>query len=393
MPKGGGQDFEDRSQDIYQGKIIGDMTEALDVSRLRMLGGTSNHWGGYCRPMDAIDFEERANVPFSGWPISKDDLAPYRTETSEILEVQTDFKDQTRGDLIFADYGFSPPVLFGEKYHDLIDASDRMTVILNANFNRVTLEEGRITQAEVRGYQGGSWQIEAREYVLCLGGIENARMLMWANIQADHQLVQSEDQIGRYWMDHPDIFVGQALLTDPSPELFRLGPSFHTTAQAFVSLSPKLQEAHGIGNFMFNIRLRDEDTKRMLESLLCFAPRLGMSLVETAGRTLICGAYVHAQLEQWPDPNNRVLLDQEQDAFGVPKTALLWHYTPETNAEFLRSFQAFGEAMATEDLGRVRMLDWADEGRMPPPASIGSHKHHMGGTRMSVTARDRCRRC
>ena len=212
-------------------------------------------------------------------------------------------------------------------------------------------------------------------------------MLMWANIQADHQLVGPDDQIGRFWMEHPDIFVGQALLTAPSPELFRTGSPFREVPQAFVSLAPELQEKHGVANFMFNIRLPDDDggAKEMVEDLLCVAPRLGMRLVEMTGRSLICGAEIHAQLEQLPDPNNRVLLDQDRDAFGVPKTALHWQYTPDTNAAMLTALQAFGTAMAEADLGRVRMLDWGNDGRMPPRRLIGIHKHHMGGTRMSAS--------
>jgi choline dehydrogenase-like flavoprotein len=46
----------------------------LANSRLRYLGGTSNHWGGWCRPLDCYDFEAHPSVPLSGWPISRADL-------------------------------------------------------------------------------------------------------------------------------------------------------------------------------------------------------------------------------------------------------------------------------------------------------------------------------
>jgi len=384
VAEGGGFSYEDRSQDLYQGAIVGDMPMELEASRLRMFGGSSNHWGGYSRPLDAIDFEERAWLAHTGWPISKAELDPYEAAASEILEVQPAFADQQRGDLIFADYGYSPPVVFGDKYHDEIEASENLTVVMNANFNRVTLDGNRITSAEVRGYNGGSWQIEAREFALCMGGIENPRMLMWANIQSDYQLVGPDDQIGRYWMEHPDIFVGQALLVDPSPELFKTGSFFRDGPQAFVSLSPALQEEHGVANFMFNIRIRG-NSKGLMKDLLCVAPGLGMRLIEATGRTLICGAEIHAQLEQLPDPNNRVLLDQARDALGVPKTALHWEYERETNAAMLTALEAMGVALAEEDIGRVRMLDWGNEGRMPPRQLLDIHKHHMGGTRMSAS--------
>ncbi len=387
VAEGGGMAFEARSQDIYDGAIVGDMPMDIDASRLRMFGGSSNHWGGYSRPLDAIDFTPRDGLAHTGWPITKDDLDPYQAPASEILEIQPGFTDTRVGDLIFAEYGYSPPVIFGDKYHDEIAASETFHVVLNANFTGVTLDGSRITQAEMRGYQGGSWQIEAKEFALCLGGIENPRMLMWANIQSDYQLVGPDDQIGRYWMEHPDIFVGQALLTDPSPELFRTGSPFRDTPQAFVSLSPELQERHGIANFMFNIRLKEDrgGSKALVEDLLCVAPGLSINLIEMTGRALICGAELHAQLEQLPDPNNRVLLDTERDALGVPKTALHWRYAPETNAGLLTALQALGVALAEADLGRVRMMEWANEGQMPPRDQLSIHKHHMGGTRMSAS--------
>src|SRR5688572_20120448 len=43
----------------------------------RLFGGTGSVWGGYCREMDALDFEQR-DLPFAhAWPITKEDLQPY----------------------------------------------------------------------------------------------------------------------------------------------------------------------------------------------------------------------------------------------------------------------------------------------------------------------------
>ena len=40
--------------------------------RVRALGGTTNTWGGWCRPLDAIDFSERDWLPHSGWPFPRE---------------------------------------------------------------------------------------------------------------------------------------------------------------------------------------------------------------------------------------------------------------------------------------------------------------------------------
>ena len=67
----GGMNFNAKVQSLYTGSQTGVAYTALDGGRLRFLGGSTNHWGGWCRPLDAIDFEARDWVPHSGWPIAR----------------------------------------------------------------------------------------------------------------------------------------------------------------------------------------------------------------------------------------------------------------------------------------------------------------------------------
>ncbi len=55
--EGGGREMTNESQDIYQGETVGDSYYDLDSARLRLFGGSSNHWNGWCRPLEPIDFE------------------------------------------------------------------------------------------------------------------------------------------------------------------------------------------------------------------------------------------------------------------------------------------------------------------------------------------------
>ena len=54
--------YDEKSQKQYEGKIVGDDLSNLSSSRLRQLGGTSGHWGGWSRPFEKHDYEK--------WPIS-----------------------------------------------------------------------------------------------------------------------------------------------------------------------------------------------------------------------------------------------------------------------------------------------------------------------------------
>ena len=65
----GGFDFEQETQNLYDGPILGHETIELAFSRLRFFGGTTNHWEGLCAPLDAIDFERLRDRPYSGWPL------------------------------------------------------------------------------------------------------------------------------------------------------------------------------------------------------------------------------------------------------------------------------------------------------------------------------------
>src|SRR5579872_16770 len=46
------------TQDLYSGIVSGQPYYALETCRIRFLGGSTNNWGGWCRPLDVIDFEE-----------------------------------------------------------------------------------------------------------------------------------------------------------------------------------------------------------------------------------------------------------------------------------------------------------------------------------------------
>ena len=47
------------------------------------MGGTSGHWGGNCRPLDEIDFDE--------WIINKNSINIYEDRAKEILNLKEDF--------------------------------------------------------------------------------------------------------------------------------------------------------------------------------------------------------------------------------------------------------------------------------------------------------------
>ena len=128
----GGMEISEESQDCYVGTNVGREYFDLDICRLRYFGGTSNHWGGWSRALEWVDFLPKPWVPFSGWPIGQIALDPYRAETDAILDIPSASEApdlpmrETAYDFHRFQFRFSPPTRFGEKYGPEIDASQEI---------------------------------------------------------------------------------------------------------------------------------------------------------------------------------------------------------------------------------------------------------------------------
>ena len=146
LVESGGFDFDADVQELYRSEAVGGPYEAYDT-RLRYFGGSTNHWGGYCRPLDELDFEIRPWVPYSGWPIGRADLAPYYDRAADLCQIGgidgspgswTERLDlpilnlDARGlrNLVFQ---VSPPTRFGEAYRAALLTADNLTICLHSN--------------------------------------------------------------------------------------------------------------------------------------------------------------------------------------------------------------------------------------------------------------------
>jgi len=78
-------------------------------------------------------------------------------------------------------------------------------------------------------------------------------------------------------------------------------------------------------------------------------------------------------LEQAPDPDNRVTLDAACDRFGLPKPALHWRWRALDQANLVRLRALVADELERHGLGRVEVAD--------APPDPNAH-HHMGTTRM-----------
>lgn len=213
--------------------------------RERFFGGTSTHWGGQSRPLDAVDFEERPGFP--GWPITRADLDPYYAQAVPFCMLHGDFADGNFGRAYWTQVlgldGSEMPTLdnFDDCMYqfmgsDYLDFSTRTfpdgktigesaaDVILNASLLDIVAGDGSVARLRVASMNSAptpgvatEFFIEADAYVLACGAVANAQRLLISDIGNEY------DQVGRYFMCHPlSMGVNVGVSGFPAPPLSNL---------------------------------------------------------------------------------------------------------------------------------------------------------------------------
>src|SRR6185437_11081471 len=223
----GGFAADEATRDLYRGESIGLPYLFSDGCRSRFLGGSSNCWGGWCRPLEEEDFMRRAWVPYSGWPFAKSELQPYYERSHGVLKLGPNRFDTafwvdaidrpdvrrhpfTSSGVIDIISQFSPPVRFGKFYREALARSKHATVYLHANAVDIETDGARtVRRVKVKTLSGRTASVSARVFVLATGGIENARLLLASNKDRPDGLGNHNDLVGRFFMDHPRLMSGK----------------------------------------------------------------------------------------------------------------------------------------------------------------------------------------
>jgi choline dehydrogenase-like flavoprotein len=265
--------------------------------------------------------------------------------------------------------------------------------------------------------------VQARCTVLAAGGIENSRLLLLSDRQVPGGLGNGHDQVGRYWMEHPQVR-GGLLVSPPSARLgsrLRLYDAHWqggSKVMAKLSLAPDLVRREGLLSTSALLLPREDvlagpavqaftavrspsgragsmaQRARLLARIALGAGELLTArrvMAEQPGLDLSGWAagpdaarfrvfeLVH-QTEQSPDPDNRVMLAADTDRYGRRVPVLHWRWSPADRQRITRARDLYAEAFARAGLGPVIQGDW-DAGQ---PRMVGGNHHHLGGTRMSA---------
>jgi hypothetical protein len=414
LMEGGGLDLEPESQELYEGEVVGLDYYPLEQARLRMFGGASMHWGGRCRELDALNFQPLGWAPLSGWPISKDDLDPYQPEADTILDLipVADAPDlplvQAEDRFRHIQYRYSPPTRFGEKYRDEIAASQAITCFYNANVVDLRLDEalGTITSASFMSFADGDagFEVKARVFALCLGGMENPRMLLNCTSQLPAGIGNAHDVVGRYFCEHPHILLGQVYFAEPIPEadvkaeperayapteaLMRQNEILDFSLLVTPNIEPPLELQTELVRSAgcvtdFTARLTERVLGRDLD---CQRGGLGMYFAQGDSHHALQGRVaVHA--EQSLVRDSRIMLSDDTDRFGLRRIRFDWHIAEIDYRTLETAVLELGAHYAEQGIGRIQLDNWLlVEPRQLPGLGqgmrVGGH-HHMCATRMS----------
>jgi choline dehydrogenase-like flavoprotein len=424
----GGLSYETKSQDPYRSKVVGLPHTGVHSGRVRIFGGTTTLWAGQALPLSALDFEARNWVPYSGWPLTLDELADYYRRAEEVMKLPPSsydggaWLDSRRSppgfDSEICNVGlsqFSNDWNFAVSYRAELQTSQNVHVVTHANVVNIVTSKSASTvdSLALKSLDGRNCQASSRYYIICCGGIETARLLLASNTVEPKGLGNRYDLVGRYFHEH--------LHCTPIPVTPKNKRRFTAIFNAFryknvkhapkIAASANLQRNYRILNVGAEIvyppptdspieaaklLLRMVRQDRQWNELPEVVGKLAKSPHKVAAAALrhyvlrqpaldstgqpylgICG-------EQSPCSESRIYLGEDRDILGMRRAVVDWRLTDLER----HSIEIFARQLASEfsrlDLGRIELADfqWPED-----PSQFGGmlhdSNHHMGTTRMS----------
>ncbi|GLQ08294.1 GMC oxidoreductase [Devosia yakushimensis] len=444
----GGVELDAMTQSLAAGESQGDRFVSLSRMRRRQFGGLSNAWnvqvedyaqhGVRHAPFEAIDFEKRDWLAYSGWPFPRDHLDPFYRRASDICGIGSlDYSADSwearlskrlpfaGGELETTMFKFGPSIRFFGEGRAALEGASNVTVYLYANVLEIEASgnASEIVGLRVAALSGQHYAVKARRYILAAGAIENARLLLASNRVQKAGLGNGKDLVGRFFMDHPVIRTGflfpyeqSAFATHALYDMRYLDKLTVMGRLTFAEETRRRQELLGFTTLLFPRTRRQQSPAHLAVREFRQAMRerriptnAGKLVADFAGNLddFVLDYYKHAvcrdhlfpslsrggwssqagnekryekfeltsQTEQSPNPDNRITLSQRRDRLGSNLPKLTVHWGASDKDSIHRAQAILVRQLAAVGLGRLE-LENIDN-------SVGLSLHHnMGTTRM-----------
>ena len=394
-------------------------------------------YGFRCLPLDEIDFEQRDWLPYSGWPFTKAHLDPFYERAHKVCQIGPyaynveAWEDKGavrlpfRSDRVTTSISqYAPRYPFTQEYREEIKQTPNITTVLYATVIEIVTDQTTqtVTHLCIASSKNRQFWLKAKIFILATGGLENARLLLASNGQQPTGLGNQHDLVGRFFMDRPIL---SCMLIPYSKKLFEqtnLYDIYRTkgvSVMARVHLTQELMRREHLLNNGAQLFPRPLEHQRQatlaIRSLISsithgkpFQNWFKHLSVALRGSDYILAAgwwtairklprlqrgnwsylpyekrrfsqiEIFYQIEQTPDPTNRVMLSSQRDRLGQNQVEIHWRLNPIDIQNAIRVQEIWAQEFDKAGLGQLQFAqkreDWKFE-------KLAMH-HHMGTTRM-----------
>jgi choline dehydrogenase-like flavoprotein len=391
-------------QELNEGDHEGEPYIGLARTRHRQLGGTTNIWDVRAYGKPAAKYVPLDPMDVADWPIGWGELEPYYAEAQGVCGLgpfdygwerwaapeYEPFEFEGTG-LTSGVYQFGYAEQFTRELVEEVRAAELVSVA-SATVVELLVDRAahRVHGVRAVGGDGGIVDVEARAVVLACGAVENARLLLLAGLGD----TGGSKWLGRCFMEHPRDF--SLVLIPSSPELFSRAAFYdlRTSDDGFLAggrltLTDEAREAHGLPSMSITVVPRTRMTSRRrlargtpgpLRRLLRTRPpdRYGWSRVTSTAD--FDRFQLILNLEQRPDPHNRIELGTRRDRFGNPLPRLFLGWTDDEQKGLEQLRELLREWFRTAGIGELKIQPGLR-------ADLSAH-HHAGTTRMALDLKD-----
>jgi choline dehydrogenase-like flavoprotein len=271
-----------------------------------------------------------------------------------------------------------------------------------------------VSAVRLRSLEGNAARLQARAFVLCCGGVGNARTLLEGARTTGAAFGGA--QVGRFFQQHSRGVIATLQADEAqSARLQRMLNIFRPVGGAQheigLALSHDAQKAERLLNASAIVvyeedpdsgwesakavwrRLRagqvHPEILKKLKNVASEADRVTENVLRrAAGRTIVRARRIAVlvDLEQAPDPESRITLSDKLDAFGAPLPKVDWRLSELERRTALRFATHIKTEVERLGLAEVALEDWLTSSAPMAETPLRETFHHIGATRMSETA-------
>lgn len=448
--EGGAIGVDAAARDTLRGSATTQGREPIDKVRDKRLGGTSHQWGGRTFPFDGLDFAARPALNAPEWPVTRLDMESYYRRAATRLGVGA--YEYTASPAIpgapknllgapselvddEAIWRFGPPVKFGVVLQRELSTSANVRILHHANVTRVLQDsEGTVEGLEFASEPGKTHIACGSEFVLALGGLETARIMLHSRVGVEH------DQVGRNYMTHPVAVVGRVSLRRPQDALHTgqyVRSHDNVWVRRLLAVREDVRRDRDLLNMGIGLWYPDARDPKHGDALLSAFALARKALTRTGGfkgtgmhrqytqsgpvlehlvnivrgagdlppffvrwardrwiskRTVPAfarysksGEYaLRFDAEQSADPDNRATLSEEVDAFGVPRLEVTNVVSREDRLNYLESLCVIKDGLEAAGFAEVELPSESEMLALP----LVDGTHQMGLVRMGTSPAD-----